>query len=204
MKKVIPILKRCCKCKVGLPRECFPVNRNTLDGLCRRCRKCGAEANKIWLKNLSPEKRKAKNERRRLRRQAKAALLPRAADGNKICRHCNVEKSESSFYRSYNNSNGFSARCKSCTLSLNRVGRWRRSYGITKEKYSELLKLQNNGCAICSGPMNPICIDHCHLTNKYRGLLCKKCNTGIGQLNDSPSLLRKALEYLENAKNKNK
>lgn len=79
-------------------------------------------------------------------------------------------------------------------------GRFTRLFGITLQRYEQMLAQQNGLCAICLVRMKPPCVDHCHLTNVVRGLLCRKCNTGIGQLNDSPALLRKALEYLETAK----
>ena len=64
---------------------------------------------------------------------------------------------------------------------------------------------QNNQCAICgivfteNGRAMPL-VDHCHKTNLIRGVLCVKCNTGIGQLRDSAEIVAKALEYLEGNK----
>lgn len=60
---------------------------------------------------------------------------------------------------------------------------------------------QNGCCAICgdhqSNQARSMAVDHCHETGRVRGLLCMKCNTGIGKLGDSPELLRKAIAYLE-------
>lgn len=56
-------------------------------------------------------------------------------------------------------------------------------------------------CEICGRPDGgngkPLAVDHCHVTGHVRGLLCMLCNTALGKLQDSPDLLRKAIEYLE-------
>lgn len=74
-----------------------------------------------------------------------------------------------------------------------------RKYGITPADYEALLEKQGGVCAICKGP--PIydtvfCVDHDHATDEVRGLLCRKCNAGIGQLRDDPVIVKAALEYL--------
>lgn len=73
-------------------------------------------------------------------------------------------------------------------------------YGLTPSQYEELLSIQNGVCAIC-GNVCPsgkkLAVDHNHDTGFVRGLLCIKCNTAIGKLNDDPNMLRKALAYLE-------
>jgi hypothetical protein len=69
-------------------------------------------------------------------------------------------------------------------------------YGISREDYSALILVQNKCCAICRLELK-LSIDHCHRTNRVRGLLCKNCNTALGMLKDSPQLLRAAADYLE-------
>lgn len=75
-------------------------------------------------------------------------------------------------------------------------------YGITLNDYNKMFKNQEGCCAICGKHQTEtekrFHIDHCHSTNKVRGLLCFSCNNAIGQLNDDPAILRKAIEYLEN------
>jgi len=73
-----------------------------------------------------------------------------------------------------------------------------RKYGLTPEGYSELLATQNGVCAICGKTPNSknLCVDHDHNTGKIRGLLCDRCNTVLGQVQDSLDILAKAMEYL--------
>jgi hypothetical protein len=59
---------------------------------------------------------------------------------------------------------------------------------------------QNNLCKICKRPPNKIkklCVDHCHISGKVRGLLCDKCNKGLGSFEDSLLSIKNALAYLE-------
>ena len=71
-------------------------------------------------------------------------------------------------------------------------------YGITITQYQEMLINQNHLCAICKKPdkSKNLAIDHCHKTNKIRGLLCSKCNRALGYFNDCPILINDALKYL--------
>jgi hypothetical protein len=76
-------------------------------------------------------------------------------------------------------------------------------YGITNEVYESMLEAQNGLCAICrsSSPGDKdsyFHVDHCHLTKKVRGLLCNKCNIGLGYFNDNPDSLKAAINYLNN------
>lgn len=40
-------------------------------------------------------------------------------------------------------------------------------------------------------------VDHDHNTNKIRGLLCSRCNMGLGFFDDSIEGLTKAINYLK-------
>jgi len=82
--------------------------------------------------------------------------------------------------------------------------RLQRKYGITLEDYFEIIDSQDGQCAICGTGISELDhtahLDHCHDTGKVRGVLCRRCNTGIGMLNDDSELLIKAAEYLTNAR----
>jgi hypothetical protein len=72
-------------------------------------------------------------------------------------------------------------------------------YGLTLEEYAKKCFEQNNQCAICGGPPNKhgLYVDHCHKTQKVRGLICNFCNVGIGQLKDDYKIVEKAAQYLK-------
>lgn len=59
------------------------------------------------------------------------------------------------------------------------------------------LRRQKNLCAICLRRMKKKCLDHCHVTNVLRGVLCDTCNTGLGMFKENPKFLRRAVEYLK-------
>jgi len=83
------------------------------------------------------------------------------------------------------------------THRVSRQGIRRKSkYQITKDEYAQMLESQHGSCKICKTEMKTICIDHCHETGKVRGLLCRKCNTGIGMLQDNLDIVQNAAEYL--------
>lgn len=78
---------------------------------------------------------------------------------------------------------------------------------ITMDSKSIKMVDNHNGmCDICGSTVpgfgrKKLCIDHDHKTGKFRGMLCQKCNLGLGNFNDSPDLLKKATIYLKNSQN---
>lgn len=77
----------------------------------------------------------------------------------------------------------------------------KRKYNLDYNTYLKMLEEQKNTCYICKSPpkntKRPLDIDHCHKTGKVRGLLCSKCNKGIGLFNDNIEILLKAIDYLK-------
>lgn len=93
------------------------------------------------------------------------------------------------------------------------VNLWRK-YGIDERSYQEMLAAQDGKCAICG--MTPeerngeffdagkvpaakrrLHVDHSHVTDQVRGLLCWACNIGLGKFRDDPQRLRAAADYLD-------
>lgn len=77
-------------------------------------------------------------------------------------------------------------------------------YKLTSEQYDELLVQQNNCCAIChtteTGYHSYFHVDHDHISGVIRGLLCHKCNKGLGLFYDNSEVLREAAKYLDTRK----
>lgn len=79
----------------------------------------------------------------------------------------------------------------------------KRAYNITVDDYNKMCLDQGNLCAICYEPLfdnsgKKPHVDHSHSTGKIRGILCYKCNNGLGLFNDNIQKLRNAIEYLTN------
>ncbi|NBX50100.1 hypothetical protein EBT25_09205 [bacterium] len=135
----------------------------------------------------------------------------------KVCSFCKKEKSLSSFYKR-SDYGGYRSDCKECIRikqakrwssnpefkkrGIARQRRWQRQkfYGLSLEQELNFLALQNSCCAICNKHFETDAdyhVDHCHDTNKIRGLLCPGCNKGLGLFNDNPEALRQAAIYVE-------
>lgn len=78
-------------------------------------------------------------------------------------------------------------------------------YKLEIEHYNSLLQEQNNSCAICKTIFKidnkikkKLFVDHNHDSGQIRGLLCQKCNSAIGLLQDSPEIIINAFNYLIN------
>ena len=81
-----------------------------------------------------------------------------------------------------------------------RKNKIKREYYLTIEQYNQMFVDQNGVCAICGEKQENgknLSIDHNHETGKVRGLLCTRCNTGIGLLKEKEDILLKAIEYLK-------
>lgn len=82
-----------------------------------------------------------------------------------------------------------------------RENAWRRRYGITRDDYNLMFSKQKGKCAICATEEvgrkhTHFHVDHNHTTGKVRGLLCDKCNRGLGYFNDNSDTLNNAQRYL--------
>jgi hypothetical protein len=83
--------------------------------------------------------------------------------------------------------------------SATRRGVELRKYGLTQETYDKLMAWQGGACLVCGRPADKrrLCVDHCHVSNLIRALLCHGCNTAAGSLGDDPVVARRLADFLE-------
>jgi hypothetical protein len=138
----------------------------------------------------------------------------------KKCSKCDVMKPLTEFWLRSNRPSQVRTACKTCESATYRAWkaehgleaqrRWRaahpevaragyrrkklkQKYGLTPKEADLMLA---RGCSIC-GSHDQTCIDHDHSIGFVRGALCRRCNLGIGHLDDDPARLRAAADYLE-------
>jgi hypothetical protein len=144
----------------------------------------------------------------------------------KICSVCNKLKPLEDFYKEARVKDGRMRRCKLCHCAVTakyrtqnpevyrkaslkhwhnlkdskKHGKWLKRYGLTKEEYETFFDKQKGLCFICKKECSSgqnLSVDHCHKTGKVRGLLCKKCNTALGMLEDNIEYFQTAILYLK-------
>ena len=106
-----------------------------------------------------------------------------------------VSQSRSAYMKEY----------KSSFPDRDRNSQLQRTFGIDLNDYIRMAVEQNNKCAICGQPetqmrggkVKALAVDHNHTTGTIRGLLCSDCNTGLGKLRDSQTILNAAIAYLD-------
>lgn len=146
-------------------------------------------------------------------------------DGKLRCPACDELKELSEYHKDKRRPYGAAHKCKDCTNAYvrkrhaehfapgkarnhehrryHKAYQLRRIYGITIDEYNAKLTEQGGKCAICSmevtfsRDLTAAHLDHCHATGKVRGILCVRCNQGIGFLQDRIDLLYKAIDYLK-------
>ena len=74
-----------------------------------------------------------------------------------------------------------------------------KKFNINSDQFDMMVIEQNGVCAICKKEeicKRDLCVDHCHLTSRIRGLLCTNCNMALGKFQDNIEYLHSAIEYL--------
>jgi len=124
----------------------------------------------------------------------------------KVCGRCKKEQPINQFCKNKGSADGLNFHCKVCIKET----ALKRKYAMTADVYWNLFDQQKGKCAICgvhektlgnrSDRPKVLAVDHCHESGEIRGLLCGKCNMGIGLLGDTLQDLINAVRYLEKEK----
>ena len=129
----------------------------------------------------------------------------------KRCHVCGVKKEDTLFNKNSKSKDGLQHYCREC--SNRKRKEWdladpertkgkhlKDTYGISFKDYTDMLEQQNHKCAICGKDetrfLKKLVVDHCHTTGKIRQLLCNFCNHGLGNFQDDPDTMLKAIQYL--------
>ena len=135
----------------------------------------------------------------------------------KRCSSCKEHKPFAEFNKSKNQQYGLHNQCRDCTKlwkpspeamkirrETSRAFNRLKATGFTPEDFQAKFEEQGRVCAIC-GTDNPgkldFCADHDHATGTKRGILCRKCNAGLGHFNDNVEALQIAIDYLNKYRN---
>lgn len=130
----------------------------------------------------------------------------------KTCSLCKMEKHLTDFNKSKSGKFGVHHYCKKCN-SIHKKKKYKYNlekqiknvYNTSLENIIIMYHSQNGNCKICNkhfevheiSKRTGLHIDHCHKTNKIRGLLCSNCNTSIGKFNEDINIMTNAIKYLE-------
>lgn len=71
----------------------------------------------------------------------------------------------------------------------------RSKYKISLADYQYVEEQQSGTCPICN-QQKQLVVDHCHKSNKVRGLICHNCNILLGHSKDNVNTLSNAINYL--------
>ena len=126
------------------------------------------------------------------------------SSAKKKCGKCGKMKPLTEFYKNRKLKDGHRGNCKLCEKPMHQNCMLQCKFGITLADYDRMFEGQKGLCAICkdperrieSGIVTRLCVDHDHKTGKVRGLLCRRCNSAIGLVNDDIVMLSRCIEYL--------
>lgn len=116
----------------------------------------------------------------------------RRASGLRWCYHHRDWAAIDDFTRDKERPDGIANICRSCNGKRARRSRYR----VSDDQLARLPGADGI-CPICERPGMKLELDHNHTTGKARGLLCSRCNGGLGLFLDDPTMLAKAGAYLE-------
>ena len=162
--------KQCKSCGIVKSLDSYYKTERSPDGLFAVCRSCHRERAELWKKN-NPNKVKEIQKRYQSKVRTKYYLLQKRKNQENYIAYSNLRK------------------------ELDTQRKLKRYDGLV----GKLRIDQNNSCGLCLKPFtkfNPIDLDHDHTSGLIRGLLCRKCNSGLHYFEDI-NYVERALTYLK-------
>lgn len=134
----------------------------------------------------------------------------------KTCTLCEIEKPLREFYKQADTPDGKTYYCKRCLADTKKARRDRKRrereeklYGgntllrtllvvhkLTREEADWWLDQWRGYCPICGDEIDNPVVDHCHESLEVRGIICYRCNTGLGMARDDVEILSNMIDYL--------
>lgn len=168
------LMKYCPCCASNKEPDQFGKNRSTRDGLAGYCRECSKRKQREWYAS-NTEKARSLSRAWKSKPESKVKM-------NKRQRERYEEDAEH----------------RTAVLDRNVWSKMYSRYGVTRDRYEQMLEKQNGVCAICKEECKTrqrLVVDHDHATGQVRGLLCKSCNFHLGVL-ERHEWVEKAQRYL--------
>ena len=78
----------------------------------------------------------------------------------------------------------------------------RKKYGITLAQFDEAIVAQRDGCAVCGKWRCLPAVDHCHKSGRFRAILCRKCNTALGMIEEDEAIALALAKYIRKVINR--
>lgn len=212
--------KKCVRCKKTKEVGDFYKSKYSKDGFFHYCKECDNTRKTNLLRKKSLNKAIFNKKKARY-----WTLLSREnlSNGLKYCPCCEKVLDILDFYKNKASRDGLDSHCIECKKIMSRLQtekskhkthlrylkrkeeqknkKLQKKYGISLNKYNEMLVSQNYKCEICEATVEEngklLAVDHSHVTNKVRGLLCNNCNVAIGFIKDDKEKAIKLAKYIE-------
>lgn len=197
----VQLQKRCARCGEMKPADQFGISAKS--GLQSYCKPCNsAQSHEKYIKKYGDSRRR----RRRIDTENRQRQCTKCGEwkpwemfswnGDKPYPHSRCLECQGKLVKSRNDSMPNDKRKAKSRRSL------LRRYGLTLDDYEALLLKQNGRCKICGTPTSGrvsgvFLVDHNHSTGEVRGLLCSRCNVGMGNFDEDVTRLRRVIRYIK-------
>lgn len=185
-------LKRCSGCAEIKSYEAFHISRASKDGRHTMCIVC----------DLTRQRESAQI--REQRAHGDSCPCECCTSGVKECAWCGEIKARDQFSMLRASRDGLQQHCRKCQSKQRRF----RLYGIDEDDFQAMLERQGGQCATCNRDFTEDLVPHIDHDHRCcpdksrtcgkctRKLLCKPCNTALGQIQDNPATAMALATYL--------